>query len=256
MSLWDGWSTDSPLFSASFRVDQRQIDSGYSQFANHGHEMPIEEHQIHVTRAARYYTIGDLEAEPSEVWFVLHGHMYLARHFIRYFRVLEDAKRLIVAPEGLSRSYVNHEERRVGASWMTKEDRLNEIEDYVNYLDVLYRHVFTSVDRSATSVHVLGFSQGAATACRWVAMGETTIDRVTIWAGLVPPDLDLEVGGDKLRDAKFTIVLGDKDEWVDAAEALEQERRLRDLGILHEFLRFDGGHVLVDEVLLRLAGAG
>jgi predicted esterase len=139
---------------------------------------------------------------------------------------------------------------------MTKEDRLNEIEDYVNYLNVLYRHVFTSIDRSSAKVHLLGFSQGAATACRWVALGETTIDRLTIWAGLVPPDLDLEVDGDKLRDAKLTIVLGDKDEWMDAAEALDQERRLLDLGILHDFIRFDGGHVLEDELLLRIAALG
>jgi len=217
--------------------------------------MPAMEHHIVVRRTARYYTLGSVENEPSEVWFVLHGHMYLARQFIRYFRALEDPNMLIVAPEGLSRSYVNHEERRVGASWMTKEDRLNEISDYVSYLDELYRHLFAALNRSSTKVHVLGFSQGAATACRWVVMGESKIDRLTIWAGLVPPDLDLETGGDSLRDAKLTVVLGDKDEWVDATEATEQKARLTELGILHEFIRFDGGHVLEDDVLRRLADA-
>ncbi len=215
--------------------------------------MQRKEHHIRVTRTARYYTLGDIEGNPQEVWFVLHGHMYLARQFIRYFRVLEDPKRLIVAPEGLSRSYVNHEERRVGASWMTKEDRLSEIADYVNYLDELYRHLFEQLSRSTVRVHVVGFSQGAATACRWVAQGSAEIHRLTIWAGLVPPDLDLETGGQKLRDARLTIVLGDHDEWVDAAEASRQETRLRELGILHEFARFDGGHVLVDDLLLGLA---
>jgi predicted esterase len=216
-------------------------------------EMVPIEHHISVSRTARYYTLGDINSDLTEVWFVLHGHMYLARQFIRYFRVLEDSKRLIVAPEGLSRSYVNHEERRVGASWMTKEDRLNEIADYVSYLDELHRHLFATLNRTSAKVHVLGFSQGAATACRWVAMGETQIDRLTIWAGLMPPDLDLETGGDRLRDAKLSIVLGDKDEWVDGIEAAEQEKRLKDFGILHEFIRFDGGHVLEDELLLYLA---
>lgn len=215
--------------------------------------MPAEEHHISVARTARYYTIGDIGNRPSEVWFVLHGHMYLARQFIRYFRLLEDPKRVIVAPEGLSRSYVNHEERRVGASWMTKEDRLNEIADYVNYLDELYRSIFETVDRSAAKVHVLGFSQGAATACRWVAQGRAMVDRLTIWAGLVPPDLDLAASGEKLRDAKLTIVLGDSDEYVDAAEATEQESRLDELGILDEFIRFEGGHELEDELLLEVA---
>ena len=215
--------------------------------------MPPQEHHLNVSRTARYYTIGDLENRPTEVWIVLHGHTYLAKRFIRYFRVLEDDRRLIVAPEGLSRFYVNHEARRVGASWMTREDRLNEIADYVNYLDELYRHLFETLDRSRTKVHVLGFSQGAATACRWVTQGSALVDRLTIWAGLVPPDLDLSSGGDKLLAAQLTIVLGDDDEYVDADEAGEQEMRLRELGILHEFLRFEGGHVLKDDLLLKLA---
>ena len=215
--------------------------------------MRSEEHHIRVTKTARYHTLGDLDGALAQVWFVLHGHGYLARHFIRQFRVLEDSRRLIVAPEGLSRFYVNHDARRVGASWMTSEDRLHEIADYVNYLDELYGHVFESVDRSAVTVRVLGFSQGAATACRWVAQGGAHIDRLTIWAGLVPPDLDLAVGGNKLRDTKLTIVLGDHDEYVDSAEAIKQEKRLRELGILHEMIRFDGGHALKDDLLLMLA---
>jgi len=211
------------------------------------------EHHITVSRTARYYTIGAVENKPTEVWFALHGHMYLARQFIRYFRILEDLKRLIVAPEALSRSYVNHAERRVGATWMTKEDRLNEIADYVGYLDRLYSHLFETLDRSSVKVHVVGFSQGAAAACRWVAKGEAQIDRLTIWAGLVPPDLDLATGGTKLRDAQLTVVLGDRDEYVDSSEAAEQETKLRECGILHEFVRFEGGHVLDDDLLSTLA---
>ena len=116
--------------------------------------MPPQEHHLNVSRTARYYTIGDLENKPSEVWIVLHGHTYLAKRFIRYFRVLEDDRRLIVAPEGLSRFYVNHEARRVGASWMTREDRLNEIADYVNYLDELYRHLFETLEQMSEHLFV------------------------------------------------------------------------------------------------------
>ena len=72
---------------------------------------------------------------------------------------------------------------------------------------------------------------------------------------MVPPDLDLPTGGEKLRDAKLTIVLGDNDEYVDDVEAVAQETKLNELGILHEFIRFNGGHVLKDELLLRIAAA-
>ena len=215
--------------------------------------MPLQEHRITVSRTARFYTLGERKNDLRQVWFVLHGHTYLAKHFIRYFRVLEDDSRLIVAPEGLSRFYVNHEERRVGASWMTCEDRLEEISDYVGYLDALYEHVFETLDRSSVDVHVLGFSQGAATASRWVVQGRAQVDRLTIWAGLVPPELDLSTGGKKLRDAQLTIILGEHDEYVDSTEAHEQEAQLRELGIVHEFVRFDGGHVLDNDLLLRLA---
>src|SRR5438477_56805 len=81
-----------------------------------------------------------------------------------------------VAPEGLSRFYLTESpaERRVGASWMTREDRLHEIDDYVRYLDGVYGNV---VPRNAR-VTALGFSQGTATVCRWAGLGSSRIDRL------------------------------------------------------------------------------
>src|SRR2546422_2866054 len=46
------------------------------------------------------------------------------------------------------------------SSWMTREDRLAEIEDYVRYLDAVYAEVFGSLDRAGVTVHALGYSQG------------------------------------------------------------------------------------------------
>src|SRR5206468_3354730 len=74
-----------------------------------------------------------------------------------------------------------------GASWMTREDRLHEIDDYVRYLDAVHAQVASGKAR----VTALGFSQGTATACRWAAFGSARIDRLIVWGGEVPPDLDL-----------------------------------------------------------------
>ncbi len=49
---------------------------------------------------------------------------------------------------------------------MTKEDRENEIADYVDFLDAVFGEVVTPGAR----VTVLGFSQGVATAARWLAL--------------------------------------------------------------------------------------
>src|SRR3546814_5982443 len=100
----------------------------------------IDEHSITVPRTARYYTMGEPQDQPRELWYVCHGYAQLGSRFIRRFAPLDDGTRLIVAPEALSRFYLEvkgrtHAESPVGASWMTREDRLSEIDDYVAYLD-------------------------------------------------------------------------------------------------------------------------
>ena len=150
---------------------------------------------------SRYFTIGRPE---REVWFVLHGYGQLAARFLSRFEPIDDGTRLIVAPEGLSRFYLTEDpaERRVGASWMTREDRITEIEDYVRYLDAVYADVV----RSAISVTVLGFSQGATTACRWAALGTSKIDRLIVWGGEVAADVDMR------RALRLALVYGSRDE--------------------------------------------
>src|SRR5688500_361628 len=135
--------------------------------------MGLQEHRLSVTRTARYFALGD-PARAGEVWFVCHGYGHRAARCLEKRRRLDDGRGDVVAPEGLSRLYLSEcpTERRVGASWMSREDRLAEIDDYVRYLDAVYAVVCGLVDRSRVAVHALGFSQGAATVSRWVAMGQ------------------------------------------------------------------------------------
>src|SRR5881398_3935866 len=110
----------------------------------------MHEHHIGVSRSARYFTLGEKPQGVAEVWFACHGYGQLAARFLEKLRVLDDGRRCVVAPEGLSRFYLSESpaERRVGASWMTREDRLAEIDDYVPYLDGVSADVFRSLDRS------------------------------------------------------------------------------------------------------------
>jgi len=94
------------------------------------------EHHIEVPRTARYLTLGPGDA--ADVWIVIHGYGQLAGRFLRRFEPIDDGTRHIVAPEALSRFYVGNEAGRhgqsskVGATWMTREAREDEITDYVN----------------------------------------------------------------------------------------------------------------------------
>ena len=216
----------------------------------------MQEHHLPVSRTARYFALGTSSGEVGEVWFACHGYGQLGARFLEKLRVLDDGHRYLVAPEGLSRFYLSESptERRVGASWMTREDRLAEIEDYVRYLDAVYAEVFGSLDRAGVTVHALGYSQGASTVSRWAALGKAKIDRLTLWGGEFPPDLDLTLDtvANRLRAARMTLVYGRSDEYITPKVVETITARLRQHEIPYNEIPFDGGHELNEPVLRSL----
>ena len=209
----------------------------------------MQEHHIAVTRSARYFTQGTLGPETRQMWFACHGYSQLAEKFLGYCQALEDESRFLVAPEGLSRFYTNGTHRSVGASWMTKEDRQHEIEDYVGYLDALYQSFFERIERGRVSVHVLGFSQGVGAACRWAVRGKAKLDHLVMWGERLPDEMATPESVERLRDLRLTVVNGTQDEYVSLRAMDEHAARLRALGLFFEDIRFDGGHRLDKETL-------
>ena len=209
----------------------------------------VEEH-LSVPRTARYWTLGPA-AGPSEVWIVLHGYGQLAGEFVRFFAPIDDGTRLVVAPEALSRFY--HQEGRgpVGASWMTREDREEEVTDYVRYLDLLYDRVFGGIDRDGVKLRVLGFSQGVAAAARWAVRGRATMDHLILWAGGFPSEVD--PAEPRLHRLRTTVVAGTHDRIVAAAAMAQLETRLRGAGVPVDLREFGGGHRLDRELLRAIA---
>jgi predicted esterase len=220
----------------------------------------FDQRHLSVPRTARYAVMGSFEEALSEVWIVCHGHGQLAARFLSRFIPLERSDRLFVAPEALSRYYLHPPrdgphapDSPIGATWMTSEDRDCEIADYVGYLDLLYDEVFARVQRGSVRLWVFGFSQGCATVARWVARGKADPDRVVLWAGVLPPEMTREQGAVLSRRAPVTIVLGRQDEFANTELVAAQEAGLKELGLAHQTIRFDGGHEIVPDVLRRLA---
>ncbi|HLB36787.1 MAG TPA: hypothetical protein VJL31_09485 [Gemmatimonadales bacterium] len=218
----------------------------------------IVEHHIPVGRTARYYTLGPTGAAVREAWLVCHGYGQLARYFLRRFAPLDDGTRLIVAPEGLSRFYLSdpggsHAKARVGATWMTREDRLHEIQDYVACLDAVWERVVAGMPGGDVRLVALGFSQGVATACRWAALGTSSVDALILWAERVPPDLDLAAAAERLRRMRITLVAGAADPALPAGAPVEERDRLAGHGIPSEIVTFPGGHELDADTLRSLA---
>lgn len=207
------------------------------------------EHHITVPRTARYHTLGEA-GTASSAWVVLHGYGQLARYFLRKFEGLEEG-RLIIAPEGLSRFYLDEGHTRVGASWMTREDREREIRDQISYLDLLADEL-RSANPTLSSMNVLGFSQGVATACRWATLGRSAISRLVIWGGTLPPDLGVAVLASRLSRCRIDIVQGDTDPLVPPGANTAAEARWRDAGLVLHPHSHPGGHDLDTLLLERL----
>jgi predicted esterase len=219
----------------------------------------FEQRHLTVSRSARYAIMGSLEEELTEVWVVCHGHGQLAGRFLSRFQPIERSDRLFVAPEALSRYYLappkagpHPADAPVGASWMTSEDREFEIADYVSYLDQLHDEIFSIVNRGSVRLWVLGFSQGTATAARWIARGQVEPDRVVLWSGLLPPELDREGAARLVRRSPLTIVVGREDEFATPERVAEQGMRLKTLDVPYTTMRFDGGHEITSDALMRL----
>ena len=208
----------------------------------------IQHHQIPVTRTARFASLGDTSADIKDVWFVLHGYGQLAEHFIAEFEPIHAASRFIVAPEALSRFYTRRAPNRVGASWMTSACREQEINDYLGYLNQVALHVYDMLGKRVPTT-VLGFSQGATTASRWVTMGRLPVNRLILWGGDIAQDLDLHQYASVLAQCNTTFVVGNSDTYLTAERVEREEERMKAHNIPYELITFDGGHVVDPHVL-------
>lgn len=213
------------------------------------------EHTIEVPRTARYYVLGD--AVGGDLWIVLHGFGQLAGDFIEYFAELNDGSRMVVAPEALNRYYtlglsVPSAERPVGATWMTREFRDAEMRDYVRYLDILHADL-TAKHRPRRTV-VVGFSQGGATASRWVVQGSARLHTLVLWGATLPPDLDLAVARERLSAARLKVVIGRTDQYISADAVSRERERLAAAAIPFDLIEYDAGHSIKRGVLKELAG--
>jgi predicted esterase len=206
---------------------------------------------------ARYFKLGEITEHTSHIWFVLHGYGQLAQFFIRKFNKLENSNCCVIAPEGLSRFYQSEisyngtrSSDKVGATWMTKENRLMDIENYIHYLNKIYH---TEIPKtSSAKVSILGFSQGAATASRWVMSNTIRFDRLILWAGAFPPDMDFAKGREILKSKEIIEAYGANDPFINPDRLKELQLLNDQLKIRPRIIRFDGKHEIDEPTLLTL----
>jgi predicted esterase len=207
--------------------------------------MPVEPHRLQTPRTARYFTEqGD--GPIRRIWILLHGHAMLAERFLSYLTAMSAPGTLLVAPEALSRFYLGTRldgghDKQVGATWMTREERDSEIDDMVGYLDRVMQAA-TPVDYREVPVGILGFSQGVATAARWIARGTMQPRMLVCWGAPAPADAPLEAVAALCGAVR--LVAGIDDPIVPSGTFEHTAEKLRAFGVDADVIRFPGGHIL------------
>jgi predicted esterase len=217
----------------------------------------MQELQVTFDFNARYFKLGEINQNTKAVWFVLHGYGQLAQYFLAKFKPLLNKQVCVLAPEGLSRFYLADVKtrnqtgnNRVGATWMTRENRLMDIDNYLTFLNNVYEK---ELGFRSMPVTILGFSQGAATASRWAVQSNIAYQSLILWSGIFPDDMDFEKSKEVLKTKSVHHVYGNQDPFLNDARIGEMKGLAEKLGVNSPPVVFDGGHEIHEATLLSLA---
>jgi predicted esterase len=198
----------------------------------------MEQHLLKTTRTARYFTLGNT-AGVNDILIILHGYGQLASTFIAEFTELQLPGRLIIAPEGLNRFYAKGLGGKPVATWMTSEERENEIADYIEYLERLYSAMVPKLFKGR--IRVLGFSQGVATASRWIHHSAFQFTDFVMCSGDIAFELRNPLS-EKISNLHCSYITGNNDPLLTIENKVAVNELMQKLNA--QFYTFEGGHQL------------
>ena len=206
----------------------------------------MRKHSIKIEKTAYYYSIGELNNETNEIWIACHGYGQLAKYFITKFECLEKQNRFIIAPEGLNKFYINGYSGRIGANWMTKEQRVDEIDDYCLYLEQL-TDLIKKQAHPKCKIKIIGFSQGTATVSRWILKTKFKIETLILWGGRIAFDFNFSLYKEKHSETINYVVFGTEDEFYSQEDIQSYRKELNDFKT--EWISYSGGHAIDTKTL-------
>ncbi len=212
----------------------------------------FNKHSISFEFSSSYITYNQLTDTTENIWIVFHGYGQLSKYFIRRFDVLDADKNYIIAPQGLSKFYVDEDYKNVGASWLTKEDRGSDLLNQQKYLIKLMDELKLKIDFSKIKINFFGFSQGASTLTRLLMNYNMKVNNIIIWAGWVPDEF-FNINKDVLKDTNLFFVVGNKDKYYNnpiIKGYIEKFKKTLNKEI--DYFVFNGGHIVDRKVLKKI----
>ncbi|MEO8773657.1 MAG: esterase [Gelidibacter sp.] len=203
--------------------------------------MKSQEKEITYQTTNSYSTLNTLSESTKNVWFVCHGMGYLSRYFLKYFVDLNPHENYIIAPQAQSKYYVPPKLRHVGASWLTKENTVNETENVMRYFDAVFEA--EQIPKHHNLI-ILGYSQGVSVALRYVAKRHLNCSQIVMMSGGIPKELVTADFDFLNQKTKVSLIYGNNDEYLDEDRLLKERNKSFELfGHCNlEIIPFDGQH--------------
>ena len=210
--------------------------------------MKSEEKEISYLTTNCYSTLNTLTAQTKNTWFVCHGMGYLSRYFLKYFKDLDPTENYIIAPQAQSKYYLPPKYQYVGASWLTKENTLKEIENVMCYFDAVFEAEHITKDKNFI---VFGYSQGVSVALRYLAKRKLQCKQLILHSGGIPKELTAK--DFKFLKTKVTLTYGLNDEYLSEERMAEEKNRAIELfGNQVTILPFEGKHEVNVDLIMNL----
>ena len=212
----------------------------------------FNKHSISFEFSSSYITYNQLTDKTENIWIVFHGYGQLSKYFIRRFDVLDGDKNYIIAPQGLSKFYVDEDYKNVGASWLTKEDRGSDLLNQQKYLIKLMDELKLKIDFSKIKINLFGFSQGVSALTRLLMNYNMKVNNIIIWAGWVPDEF-FNINKDVLKDTNLFFVVGNKDKYYNNPIIKGYLKKIKNILTKEiDYFVFNGGHIVDRKVLKKI----
>lgn len=210
----------------------------------------IRSHSLSINYQTKFFSLNELTNKTKRIWIVFHGYGMLAEYFLKKFEILDSEENHIIAPQGLSRFYLENPRGRVGASWMTKDDRLIEIQNQQSYLGKVMESIGNIIDKE---IIFFGFSQGTATMGRFAAFSKLPFKKMVLWAGDFPHDVeagafDFITGEEEIHYYTSKEDPFFKEEMIEKQDKLVKEAT----GIAPILHWYEGGHKVIPELVAKI----
>ncbi len=211
--------------------------------------MKYKEKEVSYQATNTYSTLNNINPKTKNVWLVFHGIGYLSRYFIRLFESFNTEENYFIAPQAPSKYYKGEDYRRVGSSWLTKENTQTETENVLSYIDSIIAQEKIPND---VRFIILGYSQGVSIASRWLAKRKVHCDAFVMISGGFPKELKKDDFTFLNNTTKITHIVGEKDPYFEIEKVAAEKERVQQILPQINFRTHQGGHELDPKTLIGL----